>query len=247
MKNLISIRTILFLFVCTMFLISCEKQEVNNELSDTNEQENFMSTTGKSDAVLTLDDYEINQPLVHLRFDGDLSKAEADAKFDEAVLAYKSKHLTQTKSNTTEWFYRLTTKTGTQRHAKTDGKVMAVVSFNTRWGGNVTSFNVLDNPGNDREGGWDYYLLKAASNSSLGVKWVEFDKAIIYLQGMDEWFVEEFNLYMWNWDNPTASGLTTIQTSPNVWLDNRTSTGIDSYDSGFVGKGRVTFPNDAPF
>ncbi len=244
MKNLININATLLLFLYLVLLTSCEKSEETSYIIDEKE-EDFMSTTGKSDSVVDENLLEIKKPVLHMSFGNDISKDEAYAKFDKVVEEYKRKNKDQNKVANTTWSYRIATKTGTRVNAQTDGAVGAIIWFKARRqigsiGGpiSVAVGNVLDNPGNDREGGWDLYLFTVSRNENIN--WVEIEKSIITLQGTDGWFLEAFEAYITPWDNP-GSGLSTMQTKPFVWLDNTTSTGRDSFDTGLVGRGRLTF------
>ncbi|WP_299432782.1 hypothetical protein [uncultured Aquimarina sp.] len=243
MKNLSDSKAYLLLVFCGMFIASCENSEVNSEISNISEKEDFMSTTGKSETFLDLSAVETNKPVLHGHYDGDLSEAEAKIKFEEAVVGYKQKNIAQNKSFAKQWFYRIATKTrAAGENDGTDGKVIAAVVFDTKSSGEVVSINVLDNPGNDREGGWDYYLFIVNSSSNYGEEWVSLDRAAIGLQGRDGWNIQEFNVYVSPYDNSNASGVTSIISTPNRWLDNDASNGWDFYNTNSIGTGRVNFP-----
>ncbi len=243
MKNRIKIKASLVLVLCMLFLMSCEKSEVSPEVVNVQEQEGFMSTTGQSDTVLESNALDGQKPLLHMHFDGDLSKSEAIARFDEAVAEYKRNNINQVKSVNSQWIFKIQTFTGTEQNNQTDGTVKAAVYFETNinaaW---HTDFN-LDNPGNDREGGWDFYLFGLRYTGGQTVSWVEVKSATIQLQGMDGWYLRGFDVIVhpWDQDDRPATGRSIIVTNPDVWLDNESDSAWDLYGTYYTGRERLTF------
>ncbi len=242
MKNL---RMYAIIAVGMMCITSCEKPEENQIISKTQE-EGFMSTTGNSETILMNNDPSTKMiestQLLHMHFDKELSKEEATAKFNKKVTEFmKTYQSANEKGVSTEWFYRVDTYTGYQNANGTDGTVRVLTWFYTDRGYVGTSYEYLDNSGDDREGGWDFYLL-SAEYPGKAVSWVEAYEARLELQGTDGWFVKQFDIEMWyHLQNVPATGYTTIQSDPNVWLDNSTSSGWDHYNTGAIGTGRVSF------
>ncbi len=119
--------------------------------------------------------------------------------------------------------------------------VQASIDFNTDKGGSHTATFTLDNPGDDREGGKDYYLF-AHGIAGENVSWVEVEHAHVRLQGTDGWLLEHFKVYIKpKYQTVPATGISTIDESPYLWLDNATADGWDYYNTGKVGYGRLNF------
>ncbi len=228
MKNLNALKVTLLLVLSIMMVSSCETSEFDSEIKST--QEGFMSTTANSDTVIENDDSIVTKPLLHMSFDGSLSKEEASTKFSEAVTKYMNENTKLNKGVTNDWVYRVYTYTGTGVNNQTDGFVRFKAKFRTNLGYNQWTPKVeLNNPGNDREQNqWDFYLLNAKITGGE-VSWVEFADAFIELQGTDGWYMQYFWLFVLPEDQAVAAtGRSEIFEGP-VWLDSTTSSGWDSY------------------
>lgn len=249
MKNLKNLKIFTFLAIGAFCIVSCEKSELEIEENLVLEQEadqvltteGFKSTSGRSGETLENVESSKNRPLLHMHFDEDISMKDATLQWDKAVKEFISKQPKQQKGFSTEWFYRVWTKTGTQSNNDTDGDVGTYARFTTSVGRFNPPFNWMDNFGDDREGGWDAYLFKT-SFPGRAVEWVEVDGATLYLKGQDGWFVTDFVIQLWAADQTvTATGFSGFWATPNVWLDNPTDTGWDSFNSGNTGTGRINF------
>ncbi|WP_299432779.1 hypothetical protein [uncultured Aquimarina sp.] len=234
MKNQINIKKYLLITLCSMFIASCENSEINSEISNISEKEGFISTTGQSDSVLEENISEAKKPVLHMHYDDDLTEEEVHAKFDVAIAAYKRENINQNEKSTNVWMYRIATYTGTGTNNQTDGGVRADVYFGSdKLNGGLTKESVkLDNPGDDREGGWDIYLFEA-STAGRPIKWVQIMASTLKLKGTDGWFVKQFNVFVSPWDQVISgtTGQAKSITQPNIWLDNETSDGWDVYHS----------------
>lgn len=176
-----------------------------------------------------------------MHFDEGVSMKDATMQWNNAVQEYISKQPIHNKMVSTEWFYRVWTKTGTQSNNDTDGDVGTYARFNTSVGNFNPPFNWMDNFGDDREGGWDAYLFKTAF-PDRAVAWVEIDGATLYLKGQDGWFVTDFVIQIWASDQTVpATGFSGFWARPNVWLDSPTDASWDSFNSGNIGTGRINF------
>ncbi len=240
MKNIINLGIFALLTLGILGIVSCEKAEINTETNQVVE-EGFKSTTGRSGETISHTGSKTSLPVLHMHFDEGVSMEEATLKWDNAVREYISKQPIQNKMVSTEWFYRVWTKTGTQSNNDTDGDVGTYARFSTSVGNFNPPFNWMDNFGDDREGGWDAYLFKTAF-PDRAVAWVEIDGATLYLKGQDGWFVTDFVIQIWASDQTVpATGFSGFWASPNVWLDSPTDSSWDSFNSGNIGTGRVNF------
>lgn len=243
MKNLFSIKVVTILFIGASILQSCQKSEVvTEEVEVTTEiqEEGFKSVTNNQDQNLEVT--SLSEPLLKMHFDEKVSFEEANRQWDAAVSSYISERRKQNRDFSTEWIYRVWTFTGTQSNNDTDGDVGTYVRFTTSAGSMTSSFNWMDNFGDDREGGWDAYLF-SSSFPGAAVEWVEVDYAHLYLEGTDGWFVKDFVIQIWREDQTvSATGFSNCWAQPNVWLDNNCSnTCWDSYYTGNIGSGRINF------
>jgi len=174
-----------------------------------------------------------------------MSKEEVDAQWEKMVTEYMStveKQELNDRGVSTEWFYTIKTRTGTQTHNDTDGDVYAYVNFNTSRGG-VTQGGYLDNFwSNDREkGDWDAYLIRTYYPGQA-VSWVQARWGQISLRGTDGWFPTDFDVHIYTSDQTvSATGYSRFYSAPNVWLDNSSSGGWDSYYTGVIGYGTLNF------
>ena len=172
-----------------------------------------------------------------MHFDANLSKTEVLKRFNQESKNYIQSH----HKASTQWFYEILTLTGTQDKNGTDGKVRASVYFNTSRGAHEHENVRLANPGDDREGGWDVYLLDTAF-PNYAVDWVEAESASISLKGKDGWFLKDFEVLAFYFhQNVPATNSTRILSSPNVWLDNHCKKCWDTYFTGNVGTDRLNF------
>ena len=163
---------------------------------------------------------------LHMRFGPEVTKEEADARFEEAF----HQHLAaQTAAQRQQKFYfkishRTGNNSGDQTDARVEGKVylkMSSTNINSGW------LN-LDAPGDDRKrNAYDSYMF---SMNTAGASWVEFRRVPkIRLKGKDGWRLRR------DWGvearpswSPGASGTTTYWTSTeSFFLDNLTSWGWD--------------------
>ncbi len=101
----------LLVAACTLAITSCEKSEVETELT-TVEQEGFMSTTGNIDSVTKEDGSEMIQPLFKMHFGPEVSKEKAEAIFDQKAADFLNTYKSQHKGVSTEWVYKIETYTG---------------------------------------------------------------------------------------------------------------------------------------
>ncbi len=248
MKNLSHLKILVSLLVCAVLIVSCEKSDLNTETNQSIEtEEGFKSTTGNNDQVIENNDSKINQPILQLHFDKNVSKEEAMLKRNEVVEEYMSKQPTQQKGYSTELFYEVWIITGTQTDNNTDGFVSLATDFNSDQVDLLIRESVqLDIPNyDDREGGWDYYFFryKGYRPERVRVSWVEIDSARLALQGTDGWFVKELTIAIFpSVQTAPASGGCYFSVSPNIWMDNEKPNGWDLYYTGSIeNTGRILF------
>ncbi len=239
MKNLSHLKILVSLLVCAVLIVSCEKSDLNTETNQSIEtEEGFKSTTGNNDQVIENNDSKINQPILQLHFDENISKEEAMLKRNEVVEEYMSRQPTQQKGYSTEWLFEVWVYTGTQTDNNTDAHVLLITNFNVDQGKFMKRRETvqLDKPNyDDREGGWDYYLFRSSRPESTRITWVEIDNAKLSLKGTDGWFVKELTIAIFP-DVQTApmSRWSYLNVSPNVWLDNEKPKGWDAYRTGSI-------------
>ncbi|GAA4271489.1 hypothetical protein U6A24_12960 [Aquimarina gracilis] len=243
MKKFGNLKTVAFLILGVLFIVSCEKSDVEtetNQILETEKSEGFKSKTGNDGEILNIK--ETVAPVLKMHFDEGVPKNEAMLQFNAVVEEYISKQPKQAnKGFSTEWFYRVWVKTGTQTNNQTNGDVGTYVRFTTSVGGYTPAFNWMDDAGDSLDGGWDGYLFRAAFPGQA-IEWVEVDYGHLYLKGTDGWFVKEYVCQLWDSDQTVAAtGFSGFWSHPNVWLDNDTSAGWDSYYSGNTGSGRINF------
>lgn len=223
--------------LCAIFAFySCQK------IDQVNKAEGLKSSTG--DQVLLLDneideDSFTSEIIFHRHYDANLTEQESEALWEEDLNGLEIEK--SLKAYSTEWFHRVATRTGTQTDNGTDDEVKCLIRYRTDIGSYTKSWTILDNSGDDREGGWDYYLVRSTI-SDRAIQWIELIYAQISLKGTDGWFVTNFNVYdSPSFQNIPATGTTSIYSQPNRWLDNETSSGVDIYSTGSIGTGRLTF------
>jgi len=248
LKVKIALSSLLMLATIAILLTSCEQEAilptVDSNETIVNDTEGFKSITGKSDSSLD-DENEAIDPIFSMSFDGNLTKEEADAKWAEAVEEYKS-NLSGTeledRAFSTEWFFYVMTRTGTQTSNDTDAKIYTKVGFKTSKGFYATPYYRMNNPGDDFEkGDWNYFFFRTYIPYEA-VEWVEAKWGTMALKGTDGWFVTNFNIFACpSYQTLPASGCTYLYSQPNVWLDNPSSSGWDYYNSGYIGNGRLSF------
>lgn len=239
MKKLNSFKRLGMALALTLFTISCEKSEVNSEIINEDNQEEFMSTTGNSDSIIfEKNTSKITKPILHMHFDASLNKEEVSTEFNKVVNEQFGKG---SALRSTEWNYQIYTYTGTQTNNSTDGDVYVFAGFNTDTGTFSTTVE-LDNAGDDREGGWDVYLFTTNIDEGLAVNWVEATAATIALKGTDGWFLKRFYVTIRTWKQSVGStGSSTVASVPEIWLDNPNSNEWDYYLTGNIGHGRLNF------
>jgi len=232
-------------FALSVVLTSCEQEAIlpDTDLEITNDAEQFKSTSGNADGVQPSNS-DITTPVLHHRFTGNMSREEVEAQWETMVADYVSNIETtelEERGVSTEWFYSIYTRTGTQTHNDTDGDVYSYVTFDTDRGSRQQGA-WLNNFGDDREkGDWDVYLIRTYM-PGLAVSWVEARSGQLVLKGTDGWFVTDFDVHVFrSQQSISAAGYTRFYTAPNVWLDNATSSGWDYYVTGNVGSGRLDF------
>ncbi len=159
MKTTMNLRKYVLVVVCVFVVASCEKSEVETEVTTVEHQEGFISTTGNSDTSIEQNPSEMVQPLFQMHFDAEVSEEDALAIFNKKAADFMKTYKSQVKGVSTKWHYRICTYTGNQLNANTNGMVQAWVDFNTDKGGSHTSALNLDNPGDDREGGMGLLYL----------------------------------------------------------------------------------------
>lgn len=230
MKTFEKCRQYVFVIACTLVLLSCDKPILSTEPNTQVDLEGYNSTTGNSETVLEKKNLEISVPLLHAHFDKVLSKEETGALFDQMVTKYMKSYERTGKGVSTEWFYKIRTYTGTQTNNGTDGEVIGLVNFSTDKG-DVTRYTFLNNPGDDREGGWDLYFIRTAI-AGQAVSWVEVKNGKLFLKGTDGWFPKVFEVSVNPWEQSvSATGGSGFISEPNVWLDNNSASSWDIYST----------------
>lgn len=226
------------LIALALVIISCEKTGTDaNFTEETGLEEGFMSHTENADSEIK-EAQEYIHPLLHKRYDAALTRDEAKAMFRTEVSKFIKKN-DLTSKRTSYVYYEVYTKTGNKFHSQTNGSVEAAVTFYTDQGW-LHPMAILNNKGDDRQNGsWDFYYLGFPAPS---ISWLEAKIASIRLRGTDGWYLEYFTVRA----NPQnyyegVSGGTTIHSRPDVWLDNTTSYGWNHYNTGLIGRGRLTF------
>ncbi|WP_109436279.1 hypothetical protein [Aquimarina sp. AU119] len=241
MKKLGGFKKMVWISLGVLLIVSCEQPDGVTEFINTNDQAGFMSTTGNSDKIIDEAELETISPLLHMSFDGDVSEEQASTKFNEAVAVYLTNNKSDNKGSGTELLYRIWNYTGTKKDNDTDGKVKAHVGFNTNKGEYYDINVILDNEGDDREGGWDYYLIKT-NLPKEDVAWVELRNAFIQLQGQDGWYLKRYYLIILDSDQVQfAVGASDIVSEAEVWLDNTCDLCWDTFSTGIIGEGRLNF------
>lgn len=245
MKKIFSLKkcaivTTLFIFMIT----SCEKETIVTNEPTQNIEEGFKSQTGNNDTVLDIENESESKPALHMSYSSDLTQEESKAKFDLEVKKFISnRKKLKGRGVSTEWFYKVYTYTGTQTHNNTDAAVRSKITFKTNKGSVIHTYT-LDQPLlNDREkGSHDWYLMIRSYYPGQAVDWVEVTKGQLQLNGTDGWFVKRFHIYIYTQDQSVpATGFSRLYSYPDVWLDNNSNSGWDTYDTGSIGSGRVTF------
>ncbi len=233
MKNVFKLSLLGLAFMS--FFVSCEKSE-----PVVVEEEGLKSPTGDQQLTIEADPQAAEtEVLFHKHYSSTLSAEEAETKWNNDVKEFDFPP--SLKGSSTEWFYNVSTRTGTQSNNGTDGRVECTIRYRTDIGYYTKSRANLNNAGDDREGGWDYYLVRSFI-SGKAIKWIELRNATIYLKGKDGWFVTNFKVCLRpNSQNIPATNFSHIHSEPNVWLDNSSSSGWDSYYTGNIGYGRMTF------
>jgi len=251
LKVKFALLSLLATIAVSVLMTSCEQAEIiqNSDVIETaNDLEGFKSTTDNADNPQPLTDVEMTVPVLHHRFNGDMSREEVEAQWTKMVADYISTledRQLDDRGVSTEWFYSIYTHTGTQSNNGTDDDVYAYVNFRTDKGYR-TQGAYLDNFGDDREeGDWDMYLIKTHMPGQA-VNWVEARWGQLSLKGTDGWFVKRFNVYVFgSYQTVSSNGYSHINSYPDVWLDNASSSGWNSYvthsDTKTVRGGRLNF------
>jgi len=230
MKTLKNLRTIMLITALAVGFTSCQKSELNETESteNINQEEGFRSVTGNSDSEV--EEISKEKPIYHVTYKGNLTSEEAEARFEKDAAKFMAEYKKSHRGVSTEWFYRIATRTGTQTHNDTDADVYGRVTFQTDKGFRNPGWVELDNFGNDRErGDWDFYIFRA-TYPGQAVSWVEAECAQLALRGTDGWFVTRFYAQVYtSIQTLPSTGYSRIISSPNVWLDNASSSGWDYY------------------
>lgn len=238
MKSIVKIMTS-GLFVLALLMVSCQKEETENDLIiEKSVEEGFISKTGDNDSEIDAT-AEILSPLLHKRYDASLSQEEAQVLFKTEITKFLQD--TGRTSRTASFFYfEVWTKTSSHAHSQSNGNVWARFNFMTDKGSKNLPWARLNNEGNDRENGsWDFYYFGAHASS---INWLEAKSAKVALQGTDGWHIKYFDIRVWSHKQfSSAIGNSRVLSNPEIWLDNNTSTGWDFYYTGNVGTGRMTF------
>lgn len=227
-------KTIYLAIAIIVAMSSCQK------IDDLKKAEGLKSTTGSQEYNVEDEEGIVESEVVfHKHYDGNLTKEEVNALWEEDV---KGLTFAPLKGYSTEWFHKVQIRTGTQTNNETDGAVACKIVYRTSHHSNAyTSYRNLDNPGDDREGGWDIYILRSTISGSA-IQWIELKSASLRLKGTDGWFVTDFDvLEKPQHQTVPATGLSTIWSAPNQWLDSNTSSQYDYYHTGTIGTGRLTF------
>lgn len=231
----------------SFFLTSCEKTDDIVKEDSIVKEEGNMSTTNNDTKIFIDENEEVLEPVMHMRFSDNLTKKEANAKWDIEVDKYITKYKLENpqlaeRGVSTELFFRVRTKTGSQTDNDTDATVRSRLNFASNIGNLTTGWIGLDNFGDDREkGDLDYYLFKVKINNS-SISWARARYAQLALQGTDGWFPKWFDILIYDHDQSVpASGDSYIISNPNVWLDNSKSSDWDYYYTGIIGYGTTYF------
>ncbi len=241
MKKRGGLKKMVWVALSALLIASCEQPDGVTEFINTNERAGFMSTTGNSDKIIDEAGLETIDPVLHMKFDGDLTEEQASTKFNEAVALYLANNKSDNRDIEKEWLYRIWNYTGMKKDNDTDGKVKVHVGFNTNKGEYYDINVILDNSGDDREGGWDYYLIKT-NFSKEDVVWVELRNAFVQLQGTDGWYLKRCYLVILDSDQEQpAIGTSAIVSESEVWLDNTCNLCWDTFSTGNIGEGRLNF------
>ncbi|MGI9550710.1 MAG: hypothetical protein ACR2MT_05880 [Aurantibacter sp.] len=227
------------LMALALVMVSCQKEEAENDLFIENDQEEgFMSKTNNSDSEIEISS-EVLTPLLHRRYDASLSKEEASALFHAEVdkFAKENGHANRTASY---FNFEVWTRTSNYAYSQTDANVWARFYFLTDQGNKNLPWARLNNAGDDRQNGaWDFYYFGSHASS---INWLEARGAQVALQGTDGWHVKYFDIRVWGHKQySSATGNSRVLSNPEIWLDNATSTGWDYYHTGYVGTGRTNF------
>ncbi|MEW7291982.1 hypothetical protein [Aquimarina sp. 2304DJ70-9] len=241
MKNSILKTSILAMSLVVVF-IACEKSEevfTKESIEFTNEE--IQSETDTHDHVVSNKEVKVGSVL-HMRFDKNLSEEEAELTWNSAVKDYLIKNPNLSKGVSTEAYYQVVTKTGSQVTNGTDALVQASADFNHSGGSFHTDYITLNNPGDDREEGQkDFYLIRIYF-PNITISWIEVEHAHIRLQGTDGWVVSSFKTKLLpEHQTVPATGVSKVVTYPEIWLTNANAGDWDYYYTGVIGTGRLNF------
>ncbi|MBM1104880.1 hypothetical protein JQC67_01900 [Aurantibacter crassamenti] len=228
------------LLLIALIMTSCQKEETENELFiESSQEEGFTSKTGYNDSEL-VSSLETLTPVLYKQYSGSLSREDAETSFLEEVHKFMIEEKSASKSEAFIYI-KVAIRTDTDPHSQTDGNVWGRINFLTNNGDyQVPWFRLNDPSRNDFENGsWDFFYLKGHIPRS---NWIEVKNATLALQGTDGWNVKWFDVHLQDDSRYSrASGRTDIYNNPEVWLDNTTNSGWDFYNTGNVGRGRLTF------
>jgi len=249
MKRLFSRITLslLALAVISTLMTSCEQEAI---ISPTDSEvikdvEGFKSTTGNTDTPVVINEDEALEPLFKMSFSGDMPREEVEEQWAQAVENYMCNNVNNSELEdrdfSTEWFFGVITRTGTQTDNGTDGRVYSSVIFNTSKGRYATPHYKLEQSnGQLEEGRVDVFFFRTYIPGEA-VEWVEAEDAFLFHRGTDGWFVKGYAVLTTFSQSIPSSGYTRVSSHPNVWLDNPTSSQWDYYNTGPIGTGRLEF------
>lgn len=228
-------RVSLLVFASMFFLVSCEKDDSFAQ------EEGLKSTTGDQEIPIAVSQPSEAELVFHKHYDGSLTAAEADAKWNEDKAKFEI--TSNLKDYSTEWFYDVRTNTGTQTGNGTDDIVKVLVYFTCNLSANLyySNWNSIGASDPYFEGGWDYFLVRDYIYDE-SVQWVELKEAILIFIGTDEWYVKDFQVRLEPGDQTvSATGYSEIISEPEIWFDNSSFLGMDLYPTGSIGTGRLSF------
>ncbi len=242
MKNSI-LKTSILIMILGVVFVACEKSEdvIPEEAIEFN-NEGAQSEVDNHDHLVSTKDAQVGSVL-HMSFDKNLSDDEAERAWDSAVKNYLIKNPNQNKGVSTEAYYQVVTKTGSQATNGTDALVQASADFNHSGGSFHTDYITLNNPGDDREEGQkDFYLIRIYF-PNITISWIEVEHAHIRLQGTDGWVVNSFKTKILpEHQTVPATGVSKVVTYPEIWLTGDNATDWDYYTTPVVlSPGRLNF------
>lgn len=174
-------------------------------------------------------------------FDASQTEEEREEAWTKMVESYKAKKAASKTASVLMFYIRAVITTGTIENAATDGGVelrtnVSCVTYRPLMGDGWINFSVfakLDNPGDDREGGNDYYLIEYDDPYDQNTRFKDLSIRQYYLglKGTDGWYVTNTKVSVNASDHPGSTGNSIVNVPDNYWLDNTTSTAWDWFYS----------------